>query len=533
MYRQGILPSGEPMQAFVKGDLPVPGTSFSCESCHLRGGLGSIEGGVYTPPTNGTKLFEPLQALYKGTAQDPKYFPLPPLRPAYTDGSLAEAIRSGVVPTGRTLNDVMPRYLLEDEDMALLVSYLKSLSSRFSPGVSDTALRFATVIAEDASPEERDAMLAPLENYVNSKNNLARYYMTQAGGRSRQMAENMLSSKELARRSLSLSRWVLKGAPETWRSQLEEYYRKEPVFALLGGITSGEWKPIHQFSEDHRIPCLFPMTDFPVVSETDWYTMYLSKGYYQEGEGAARYLNGLAESLKGRAVIQVVRDLREGRALSAGFLDTWRELGQPAAVTVTLKTGEAVTGEFLNRVAVGERPAVLILWDGAEALPALEVLAGAAKRPEMVFLSGRYLGKSLGTLPEQIRDFTYLTFPYTFSQFVVKSSSMMGGPLKVPYDVQKTLRPTNMMVQDAVQKTTHLTNTLTQLLTMALMDMRGNYYRDNFFDVIGMVADQPSAVYGRLSFGPGQRYAAKGCYIVQLGKGPDPELVKKSDWVIH
>jgi hypothetical protein len=51
--------------------------------------------------------------------------------------------------------------------------------------------------------------------------------------------------------------------------------------------------------------------------------------------------------------------------------------------------------------------------------------------------------------------------------------------------------------------------------------------------VIGMVADQPSAVYGRLSFGPGQRYAAKGCYIVQLGKGPDPELVKKSDWVIH
>ena len=83
----------------------------------------------------------------------------------------------------------------------------------------------------------------------------------------------------------------MKGPAETWRVQLEEYNRKEPAFALLGGITNGSWKPIHQFSEDNRIPCIFPNTDFPVISDKDWYTLYLSKGYYQEGEGAARYLN--------------------------------------------------------------------------------------------------------------------------------------------------------------------------------------------------------------------------------------------------
>jgi hypothetical protein len=45
--------------------------------------------------------------------------------------------------------------------------------------------------------------------------------------------------------------------------------------------------------------------------------------------------------------------------------------------------------------------------------------------------------------------------------------------------------------------------------------------------------DQEVPLFERLSFGPGQRYASKGCYIVQLSKGEKPGLIKKSDWVIH
>jgi hypothetical protein len=68
---------------------------------------------------------------------------------------------------------------------------------------------------------------------------------------------------------------------------------------------------------------------------------------------------------------------------------------------------------------------------------------------------------------------------------------------------------------------------------MALMEIRGDYYRDTFLDIIGNSMDQVVPIYERLSFGPGQRFASKGCYIVQLTNGDKPELVKRSPWVIH
>lgn len=528
LYRDGILPSGEPMKAFVKGDLPVPGTAFSCVSCHMQSGLGSVEGGVFTPPTNGAILYRPFRVLFKGLEQ--KYFPFPDRRPAYNDASLAEAIRSGESPAGGTLNDVMPRYQLEDDDMAILIAYLKSLSAQFSPGVSNSTLRFATVIAEDVSPQDREAMLAPLEQYINIKNSQAQAYRKTQGGRSRQMAENMLVSKELATRTVTLSRWVLKGPPQTWADQLEEYYHKEPVFALLGGITNSDWSVIHRFSEEKHLPCLLPQTDLPVITATDWYTLYPSKGYFQEGEAAARYLNSRDDISPDRPVVQITRDTLEGQALAAGFEQTWGDMGHQGVITLKLKPGEKLGSNFIKQLPITGKPAALLLWDGPEALPMLDMLSTDRTRPELVFVSSRYLGKDLRSLPERSRAFTYITYPFSFAQTVIRSSM---GSTTVEDESKWRVSLRDSMASNPAKGISSVTQSLTQLLTMALMDMRGNYYRDNFFDVISMVPDQPSSAYARLSFGPGQRYASKGCYIVQLSPGIEPDLIRKSAWVIH
>ena len=107
------------------------------------------------------------------------------------------------------------------------------------------------------------------------------------------------------------------------------------------------------------------------------------------------------------------------------------------------------------------------------------------------------------------------------------------GVQKIPTDRKLTLRRADVPFNDEIQRVVTLTKSLTQLFYPLLIELKGNYYRDNLLDTIGMMADQQYPLHGRVSFGTGQRYAAKGCYLVQLGHGVNPELIKKSEWDIQ
>src|SRR4030095_7906359 len=103
MYREGVLPSGQPMRALVKGDVPTEGTMFSCVTCHLRSGMGSIEGAVPAPPISGPRLYAPRvrspRNPLRRNPREPRSSPEPDqVRPAYTDATLARAVREGIDP---------------------------------------------------------------------------------------------------------------------------------------------------------------------------------------------------------------------------------------------------------------------------------------------------------------------------------------------------------------------------------------------------------------------------------------------------
>ena len=518
IYREGVLPSGEPMVADLPGSAPPTGTTFTCAGCHRRSGLGAVEEGLRTPPINGERLFRPMYRYFPELLPDertklPARFQTPPVRDGYTDLTLAAAIRSGIDPNGRRLNAGMPRYRLSDPEMAILVSYLKNLSARPSPGVTGQTLTFATVIADGVPQQERDAMLQVLERTFTAHNNLGSGRSTHMGG--------MLSMQVmmLGYRDWRLARWLLSGPPDTWREQLEAHERTDPAFALVGGLVPGSWEPIHRFCEEREIPCILPLTDPPALAPNDQYTLYFSKGYYQEGESAAQYLQGATTGAP-RDIIQVLGPGPGARALARGFEDTWRAGHRTPIETVVLGEGTPLGGEPLARLARRGKNCDLLLWTGPESYGALASLAAAG--PGTVVMSASLLGGRLWELPPEARAFTLVTYPWR-EPGEKKLIPPMGGR---PFVVNKEFRANDRRIASRTQ-------TAVEILSGALVVLERDFYRDRLLDLIDLTADQEKTDYEKLSFSPGKRYASDGCYLMQLSQGPNPTLTPKSEWIQH
>ncbi len=272
IYREGILPSGEALTAIVAGDVPVLGTQFSCQSCHGQSGMGAAEGTYIVPPIAGQFLF----------AESPQ-----PARPAYDQESLARLLRDGVTPGGRNLGELMPRYRLGDDDVADLAAFLANLSSGWSPGVDDTQIHFATVITDDATDAERDAVLAVLTTFIEEKNR-----QTRLESERWDRGDTPASRLPTVHRDWVLDVWELTGPSETWGEQLEQHYRNNPVFAMLSGLSHQSWGPVGRFCERNEIPCLFPGADLTETEQGDFYTLYYSRGLELEADLIAHHIAG-------------------------------------------------------------------------------------------------------------------------------------------------------------------------------------------------------------------------------------------------
>ena len=532
MYRQGILPSGEPIQSMVSTDIPVDGRMFTCVNCHQRSGLGSVEGSVITWPINGKELYRPRRQTGAWHADKQKQGPgatqrwsLPSQyqatdnRPAYTDETLTQLLREGVAPDGRTLSRAMPRYQINNSDMTVLTHYLKNLSIENDPGVDKNRIRFATVVTEGVPAVDREAMLAVLKAHISTNNTQTRPHQRRA-----RSGPFYKTEKFGAYRLFELDVWELTGPPDTWQSQLESYYQAGPVFAMLGGIASGSWAPIHNFCEEREIPCIFPVTDQPVVSDSDWYTLYFSKGYYQEGEAAARYLRSTLEPGQKTSIVQIYRSGSNGAMLAQGFRDN---LGGSDVITTTdrkLGADQPLTDKLLQEIFATQQDAVVQLWlDSTDMATATNWLLKQSQQPETIFVSWKLLDENASVIPDNLRDKVYLTYPRDLPGNNKINMSVLKRWLKI-----RKIPATNLDIQSQMYF-------LGWMLPGAITHMRSEFFRDYFMESFDMMHDQDYAVavFPRLTFGYGQRYASKGCYIVQLEKGEQPALIKKSEWIIH
>jgi hypothetical protein len=505
IYRRGILPSGQPLTAKRDPDLRISGADAACVNCHRRSGLGEFEGRISIPPISGPYLFHP-------RAKDKDDFDLPFVdtmradRDPYTDSTLAQAIRSGKDAQGHELNYLMPRYSLSDTDMAALTDYLKGLTPSRVPGVTDSALNFATIITPDADPIKREAMLDVLGQFFKDQNAFSR------AGSARLRSSHRMMFK--ANRKWLLHVWQLSGPADTWDKQLRQYLQKEPVFAVLSGLGGRNWAPVHRFCEEAELPCLFPNVELPVVSEHDFYSLYFSRGVLLEADLIAHSLPAAGSASAPPRVVQVFRPDDIGAEAARALSSALDARGQQT-VNRPLRAKQSLA-EALGDVGTRD---VLVLWLRAKDIGSL---SGLAPRSNAVFMSGLMAGLDNAPLPAGWRKVTEMAYSFDLPDL---RRTRMNYPLgwfrirQIP------------VLDEQVQVDTYLA---CGLVSETVTHMADSFIRDYVVERIeGMLEHRIiTGYYPRLALAPNQRFASKGGYLVHFDEPTGSLLKADGGWLV-
>ena len=561
LYAEGIRLDGSPLVADRLEASPLQGAAAACVTCHRRSGMGETEGDIIVPPINGLSLYAGDKLRDRVViAMDPRRGRFFNQSHAPYDGvSLLAAIRDGVHVSGRAMNALMPRYRINDADFAALKSYLDQLSVQWSPGVTKTGVRLATVITPGIDPVRKDAFLRSIRALLDQKNS-----NTMPGHRHMiSAAEGMLSFE----RNWDLDVWQLQGPPDTWRAQLEAFYARAPVFALVSGLGGGQWAPVQDFCEEGHIPCWFPSIPAPPAgAEHQTYSLYFSAGVRLEAEVLADWLAQQPALSRPRRIVQVLRDEPAAQAAAADLASR----AEPGARIERRVLGAA--DALAPALADVRSTDVLVLWLAPADLAALAALPVV---PAPVYVSTLLGGDDPQRIPARWRQAVHLLYPYELPQKRLHNLATFHSWI--------ALRDLPL-VDEAMQSEVFFS---VGYFVFTMSEMLDNVYRDCLVDrgetnvrrremlraeeetmvrqgghpparkVAAASTYAPGAIYGtdpegplaqkntpkggqrqgttiypHLSLAAGQRFASKGAYILRFAQADGAELVAESDWIV-
>jgi hypothetical protein len=320
-----------------------------------------------------------------------------------------------------------------------------------------------------------------------------------------------------AYRAWRLHYWYVDGPEETWESQLEQQYRQQPVFAVVGGISAAGWQPVHDFCAKNRIPCLFPSVALPPQG-SDFYSIYLSRGLGLEAGAMASFLGQEAGTTP---LLQLYREGTPGASVAKLFREAAAST-QMQEKDHPVDPGVALDAAYYRNLLGHDRPQGLVLWLEAPDLLGLRDVE-PDRLPEHIYLSGTLADISvLSGLPPALRDRIRLTYPYD-----------------LPQRRQQHLSRTLLWLKS---KGVALTNVPEQADTVfalsqtgeGIMHIETNFSREYLIELIehGLERTLTPSSYPRVSLGPDQRFAAKGCYIAKLTDKPDYLEPIDGGWIV-
>ena len=286
--------------------------------------------------------------------------------------------------------------------------------------------------------------------------------------------------------------------------RLETLYRKHPVFALVGGVASGNWQPIHDFCETEQMPCLLPDTDLPPAEDGSFYSLYFSRGLRLEAEIIASAL--AADGLTARvvAVVDGERGSPSVEAAAALAQALARHGGQMRTLDMRRASGlDATPGDGADAV---------VLWLDATELRRLAEDPAFSSGEAPVFLSSTLLGASWDAVPAALR---------TRAQ-VVHLSALPGEPDPSLQRFRAWARARGVAIREERHQA------LAYFACLAFSDSAKHMglfiSRDYLMDLLNHASTLTAylPLYLRAGITPGQRVLSRGGYLVDLSGRREP-----------
>lgn len=502
LYRDGRRADGSPLVAERLQGLALRGAEAACIHCHRPSGMGGAEGSQAVPPIAGDLLGAPGRAA--ALARTPRLAPglqrqqpAAATRPGYTPALFERALTQGLGAGGQPLDPLMPRYRLSAVEARQLLAHLDTLAAPAPPpsAAAEPLLHLATIVSSDLPEALRRDSADLLDDCLSE--------------RSPSTAESSAGSAQPPR--WQLHRWTLGPDPARWGEELAAWQRREPVFAVISGLTGrdgqGAWQPVHRFCEAEGLPCVLPLTASVDDALPGRWSVYFSRGVSLEASGAAEWLAEQAPPGGWRRVHAIVSPRHEAAATGATALRRRLDAGIDLVIH---PADEALDRQAAWLAELDARDALVLWLDPTELrrLTSQPLPASGA-----LLLSGERLALQADALPPAWRARALVLAAAEPAERALPRLARNAGRWLRQRGLPLTDTPEGLLRQahsySACEVTAH-----------ALRRLGGRLSRAWFMELIESADEAAVATaYPRFTLGPGQRHGAQGLGVWRFADG--------------
>ncbi|HSF44204.1 MAG TPA: ABC transporter substrate-binding protein [Thermoanaerobaculia bacterium] len=471
IYLEGVSPSGAEITAVMsEASVEVPASAVPCAGCHGRDGKGRPEGGV--SPTDLT--WQALTKPYGVTLASGRK------HPAYDEKTLKRAIAMGLDPAGNPLHVAMPRFRMNQADMADLVAYMKQLGTEKDPGVSESELRIG-VLLPPAGP------LSPMAQAIRSAVSARFDQVNKNGG---------IYGRRLTPRFFEAS-----GPPEQRRSWTADFLTREQIFAGAASFVAGADSELAGLFAEKEIPLVGPFTLHPRESvPLNRYVFYLLPGVEIQAQALARFVKKSPGAGAPRPAIVVPNDKALDEAVKAlrkiAAAEKWPE-------PLLARSGRpGFTPDDVARLAGEKADPVFFLGSGPDARVFLQAADRLGWRPR-VLVTAPAADASLFDVPAGFDGRVFAAMP------TAPSLSAQGTAAYRELDAAAKLPGEHLSAQLSALASADI---LIEGLRRAGRDIS----RDKLITQLEALRKLDTGFAPPVTYGPNRRLGARGAYVVKL-----------------